>query len=203
MALAGKPGDRRVEDFSVELGGTRLRIQFTLALADYQAAQSLHWRRTPARRFVHFFIYEGLPTLAAGAGCVVAKRLGLYGPEIPYWVEAVLGMVVAIVYLRVTATGREARRYRKHFERKFSPDNRNAWIEINDFGISSAIVGTDAESFQWCKIVGFAQNEKMTLFYLTKKRFLLFPTPVQNSAQRAELADLIARHIDIISREGT
>lgn len=185
------------------LGGTRFRIQFTLTLADYQAAQSLHWRQTFARRLVHLFIYEGFPTLAAGAVCVVAKRLGLYGPEFPYWVEAVLGMFVAIVFLKVTATGREAKRYRKHFARKFPPVKRNAWIEIDDSGVSSAIVGTDAESFPWCKIVGFAQNEKMTLFYLSNKRFLLFPTPVQNSAQRAELADLIARQVDIISREST
>jgi len=112
-------------------------------------------------------------------------------------------MAVAAVYLKVTATGREAKRYRKQFERNFAPDKRNAWIEINDSGVSSAVIGTDPGSFQWSKIVGFAQDERMTLFYLAKKRFLLFPTPAQNSAERAELADLISRHMDITSRESS
>ena len=132
--------------------------------------------------------------LGGATGCVVAKRLGLLGAGVPYWVEALSGVVISAAYLRLTAARSEAKRYRKHFERRFPPDRQTAWVDIDESGISSAIVGTDPESFEWCKIVDFAQDEKMTLFYLTKKKFLLFPTPLQESVQRAELADLIGRH---------
>lgn len=171
-----------------------MRLEYTLTLADYQAAQYLHWHQTPARRFIHFFVYDGIPILTAATGCVVAKRLGLFGLRIPYWLEFTSSASIAALYLKVTAKGRKAKRYKKYYDRQFPPEKRTSWIEIDDSGVSSAIVGTDAESFEWTRIVGFAQDDNMTLLYLTKKQFLLFPSPAQNSSERAELADLITRY---------
>jgi len=110
----------------------------------------------------------------------------------PYCFETLFGLTVAVVYLKLTAKGRQAKRYKKQFERRFSSEERTAWIEMNDSAVSSAIAGTAAESFEWNKIIEFAQDDKMTLLYLTEKRFLLFPTPALDSADRADLDDLIA-----------
>jgi hypothetical protein len=47
----------------------------------------------------------------------------------------------------------------------------------------------------WTAIVRFAQNEKVTLFYVAKARFLFVPTQLFSEEQRAELNDLVARHL--------
>lgn len=172
-----------------------MKIDYSLTLADYQAAQFLHWRQTPGRRFTHFLVYEGIPIVAAATGCVIAKRVGLFGSAMPYWFEASLGMGIAIIYLKLTAKRRNAKLYRKQYERRFPAGKRAGWIEATESGISSAVFGTEAESFQWDSFVGLAQDEKMTLFYVAENRFLLFPTPAKGSPQRAELDALVARHI--------
>ena len=43
--------------------------------------------------------------------------------------------------------------------------------------------------------MGFAQDEKMTLLYVFKDRFLMFPTAALSPDQRSELGDLVARHV--------
>ncbi len=47
----------------------------------------------------------------------------------------------------------------------------------------------------WEGIVDFAQDEKSTLFYTSNDAFLFLPTQAMTKAQRAELNDLIARHV--------
>jgi hypothetical protein len=55
--------------------------------------------------------------------------------------------------------------------------------------------GSSEAKLLWNAIVRFAQDEKITLFYLTELRFLFVPTIVFSTEQRAELSDLVARHV--------
>jgi hypothetical protein len=68
-------------------------------------------------------------------------------------------------------------------------------MEIDDSGISTGIPGVSESKYSWEGIVASAQNERATLLYLGPARFLFFPTRVMSPDQRAELDDLIARHI--------
>jgi hypothetical protein len=172
-----------------------MKLEYSITLADYQAAQALHWRQTFARRVLNFLIYDGIPCLAAATGCALMKKVGLLGRESPYWFEFLLGLVIASIYLLITAKGRNARRFKKQFSRNFPPDKRRAWIEFNDKEIRSAIIGTAPDSHAWDSIIGFAQDDKVILFYLAKKRFLIFPSSAMSPEQRAELNTLMAHHV--------
>jgi hypothetical protein len=123
------------------------------------------------------------------------KKFGLLGSEFPYWFEFLLGLVIASIYLLITAKGRNTRRFKNQFGRNFPPDKRRAWIEFNDKGIASAIIGTTPESHAWSSLIGYAQDDKMILFYLAKNRFLIFPSSAMSPDQRAELNALVARHV--------
>ena len=118
-----------------------MKVEYAITLADYQAAQSLHWHQAFARRLVHFLFYDGFPCLAAGLACV-GKRVGLGGPETPYGLVFLLGLICASMFLWVTAKGRKAKRSRKDLERRFPPNRRRALFEPADDGVTSAVVDT-------------------------------------------------------------
>jgi hypothetical protein len=86
---------------------------------------------------------------------------------------------------------------RRGFRRLFSPTrkDRSCYIDLDDNCILSGQPEVSEEKYFWNAIVGFAQDEKMTLLYLDKDKFLLFPTQAMSPEQRAELNDLIARHV--------
>jgi hypothetical protein len=172
-----------------------MKLEYSITLADYQAAQALHWRQTLARRVLNFLIYDGIPCLGAATSCVLMKRFGVLGYGKPYWFEFLFGLIVGGIYLLVTAKSRNARRFRKKFEHSFPPEKRRAWIEFNDEGITSAIIGTDPVSHTWGSLIGFVQDNQMTLFYLAKNKFLIFTSSAMSPTQGAELTDLVARHL--------
>jgi len=68
-------------------------------------------------------------------------------------------------------------------------------IDIDDGRIISEMPGFSESKLLWTAIVRFAQNEKVTLFYVAKARFLFVPTQLFSEEQRAELNDLVARHL--------
>jgi len=170
-----------------------MRLEYSITLEDYQAAQSLHWRQTFARRVLNFLIYDGIPCLAAASCCALMKRAGLLGSGSSYWFEFLFGLAIASIYLLITAKGRNTRRFKKRFGRDFPPDTRRAWIEFNDKGITSAIIGTAPANFAWSSLLDFARDDKVTLFHIRKGAFLFFPTSVLSPDQLAELNALVAR----------
>jgi hypothetical protein len=171
-----------------------MRLEYTLTLADYQAAQYLHWHQTPARRFIHFFVYHGIPVLLAASACTVAKRFGIFGLRISYSLEFISSGAIAALYVTVTAKGREIKRYIKRFESKYPPNERTALLEVDGSGILGCL-GSDKESFEWSSIICAAQDERITLLYIAKNRFLFFPTTAMGSEERAELDRLVAEHL--------
>jgi hypothetical protein len=68
-------------------------------------------------------------------------------------------------------------------------------IDIDDERIITEMPGFSEGKIFWNAIVEFVQNDKITLFYLAKSRFIFVPTKVFSKEQRTELSDLVARHV--------
>jgi len=68
-------------------------------------------------------------------------------------------------------------------------------IDIDDDRVVFAVPGISVGTYYWDGIVDFAQDERVTLLYTGKNRFVLFPTQALSAAQRTELDGLVARHI--------
>jgi len=68
-------------------------------------------------------------------------------------------------------------------------------IDIDDERIITETPGFSEGKMFWNAIVEFLQNDKITLFYLAKSRFFFVPTKVFSEDQRAELSNLVARHL--------
>jgi hypothetical protein len=86
---------------------------------------------------------------------------------------------------------------RRCFKRLFlsAYPNRSVTAEISEECIVSTIPGVSEGKFFWNAILGFVQDEKATLLYVGKARFLIIPTPAMSSEQRSELDGLVARNI--------
>ena len=171
-----------------------MKLTYTLTLADYIAAIRLHRSQTFARRFIFGLLYFGLPFLAVVglAGIVLLKAIGKTEPTSGYiFEEAVLlflsiGLPLArIVDVRIC------------FRRIFANAKVIPTITavIDEECVRSEIPGVSEGKFFWSAIIDFAQDEKVTLLYIRKKAFLFFPPFVLSPDQRAELNDLVARHV--------
>jgi hypothetical protein len=68
-------------------------------------------------------------------------------------------------------------------------------IDIDEERIVSVMSGLSESKILWNAVVKFAQNEKVTLIYLAEIRFLFIPTSAFTPEQRAELNELVARHV--------
>jgi YcxB-like protein len=172
-----------------------VKLIYSLTLADFQAAQQLHWRQTLSRRLIAFAVYWCLPALCCSLGLLAGRAIGLFLTGLSAENVLLFGFVLGLLILGLWAPMSRQQRFRKKFERKYPPDRRSASIVIDDGGVSSAILGTDEVKFHWSSIVGCAQDDKMILFYMAKNRFVSLPTHGMTSAQRAEISDLVARHV--------
>jgi hypothetical protein len=172
-----------------------MKFTYELTLSDYQAAQKLHWRQTFFRRALGFSLYWGGPAACCAIALLVGKRLGIFLVGMSSGYVLLLGFALGLLVLLPGRTTRNARRFRRQFERKFRADQRSASFEIDDHGISSAILGTGEVKFEWSTVVGFAQDDKMTLLYLSREQFLLFSTTVLTPTERTELSQLVSRNL--------
>lgn len=169
-----------------------MRVDFTISLDDYKAAMVLHSRQSPSTRIKHLALFW-LPTMI---GTFVGLLIMHFGFHLQYmsafpW----LSVLFWAAFVCVAAPIQYASYTRRVFNKRIPERVRANWTDVNDLGVASAIVGTEEGVFLWKDIAGFAQNEKITLLYLDKKRFLFFPTSTLNQSQRSELKDLVARHL--------
>jgi hypothetical protein len=73
--------------------------------------------------------------------------------------------------------------------------NQEHCTEINDECIVDRIPGISEQKYFWNAIVDFVQDEKSTLLYHGKNRFIFFATRALSPEQRTELNDLVARNL--------
>jgi hypothetical protein len=83
------------------------------------------------------------------------------------------------------------------FKNNFSldPEKENYSLIANDEGIIVAKSDTIESRLIWDAITNFRQDEIITIMYLSPDHCFYFPTKSMSAEQRAELHDLVARHL--------
>jgi len=165
-----------------------MQLSYTLSYADWKAALRLNRRKKFFRRF------NVLIWLMVAVVCLtIAFTFNIQSELFAQF------FALGIASLVISITSPLARVYVDHrgYRRLFSPTrkDRNCYINMDDDRILSGLPGVSEEKYFWNAIVGFAQDKKMTLLYLDKDKFLLFPTYALSPEQRAELNDLVARYV--------
>ncbi len=73
--------------------------------------------------------------------------------------------------------------------------DRTSAIDIDDERIVRELSGTSEFKVFWSAIYAFAEDKHLSLLYTNKDCFLIIPGRSMSPAQRAELNDLVARHL--------
>ena len=171
-----------------------IHANYTLSLADFKAALRLHGRQRMWRRVSYTFFYVIVPILAivGTALFVFGHFLGKIDLDSPY--RIILGV---LLWLSIFLPMMQFINIRRSFKAIFpsASKDRAAAINIDDERVISSVVGLSEGAFYWPAIVEFAQDEKITLLYIAKNRFLLIPTSAFSPSQRSELDELVAQHL--------
>jgi len=170
-----------------------MKLSYTPTLADYRAALRLYRRQKLSRRILHY-ASTGLLSLFA----VLAWALFIYnmGTE-PTSFPGSLSLPIGITFWLLLAYLMRQYVVRKQFKQIFPPSrtDRTVSIDIDNDRIISAIPGVSEGKFFWNAILDFAQDERITLLYVAKNRFLFVPTQAFSDAERDELRGLISRNL--------
>ena len=167
-----------------------MKFEFTVTLEDYKAALRLHRSRKFSRRI---FLWIG-PSLFLIS--VILFVIGSLSKNTQVLTQAIvlaawsLCATVGFPILRFALT-------RRGYRQMFPPtrSGRTSTIEIDDQRIIEENPGTEEVRLPWTGVMGFTQNERVTLIYINSCRFFLFPTSALSPAQRAELNDFVARYV--------
>ncbi len=176
-----------------------MKLDYTLTLADYKAAQRLHIRQKLSRRINLSSWFIGVPILAV-LGMVFFIKVGRFMHiDIGGFIhlDAIFfGLECGLIYFAIYLPIGRSRRMRKNFNQTFShsPNNRIISIDIDDNCIFSSLPGVCEGKIFWNAIEAFAQDDKITLLYTAENRFLYFPTSVLSPEQRTELNEIVIRH---------
>lgn len=171
-----------------------MKLEFTLTFSDYKSALRLHRRQTLGRRLAFIFWNIAVPILAV-IGLAAFVFFDLF--RVTRFAAILFGIESGL--LTITILNPIARYYkmRKCFKQLFPPTriDRITTLEINHDHLLSSIPGVSEGKFFWNAIVDFAQDNKTTLIYVAKARFLFFPTAAMSSDQRVELNNLVSRYV--------
>ena len=167
-----------------------MKFSYTFSFADFRAAQRLHIRQKLIRR-INIYIW---PVLA------IVLLIGLIVfSNTDHQELATQCVIFGSLSLWLTIFLPIARYFnaRKGFKRVFlsGQKDQQVSIDIDNERILSEIPGVGEGKYFWNTIVGFAQDNKVTLLYVYKDRFLVFPTALLSSEQRTELNELVSRNM--------
>jgi hypothetical protein len=167
-----------------------MKLTYELTLADFNAAFRLHRSQKLSRRMV-LYVWP-LLTLVCAVGFVIFgafHRLELMGDCFVVGTGALVVTIGAPVLRFINL--------HRSYKRLYPPKrtDRSNHIDIDDERIVREIPGLSQLKVLWSGLFGFAQDEKITLLYTNKDCFLMIPSQALSLAQRAELNDLVARHL--------
>jgi hypothetical protein len=170
-----------------------MQITYKLVVADYKAALALHNRQKSNRRSSHFFMFKVMPIIGI---LILCSDVILFFMRGDYFARNPPGLLIVPVVFSLLPVFRSYA-IRKQFKGLFprSQTDQHLFIDIDDERIISAMPGSSESKLLWNAIVRFAQDEKITLFYLTELRFLFVPTTIFSAEQRVELSNLVVRHV--------
>jgi len=165
-----------------------MTLSYEITLADFKAAFRLHRRQRVTERMI--IVLCLLLTIA----CVAIPLL--LGPN--SWLSQCCVSVGWIflslsIILPTNLIYQAHRSYKQSFP--LSRTERATSTVIDDEQILTTIPGVSVTKYLWNGVLGFAQNENITLLYMAKHRFLLIPTRAFSPEQRTELNELVKRHL--------
>jgi hypothetical protein len=176
-----------------------MKINYTPTLEDYKSVYRLHHSQRLGGRSGYTFLFIVLPILAF-LGLIFNIVLSCYGDKEPAGgfsgIEIFSVLCLCSLYLLV----RRSYVIRKLLVRSIgrflpSQSDRVKIIDIDDERIISEIAESSITKYFWTAICAYAQDDKITLIYVRNSGYILIPARVMSPAQRAELNDLIARHV--------
>ncbi len=169
-----------------------MKVEYTVTLADYKSALALHNRQKVFGRANNFFLLRIVPAFALFVigFWLVEAALGKDSPaqgQPVTWICVVFFAAIPLLWELYV---------RRYFKQLFpaSVTSRNVSFSADDDLIVSTVPDRSEGRFYWNAIDHFAQNEKVTLIYVGKKRFIFLPTRALSPEQRAEFRNLAARH---------
>jgi hypothetical protein len=168
-----------------------MKLSYTVALNDYRAAQRLHRIQTLGRRIFWLLLLRIVPVF--GFLVLVSELYSWFARPSGFSQNSPALLVVPVVLILLPAINLNLTR--KQFNQLFPPTGRSLSLDLDDERIICENPGSSESKFLWSAINAFAQNDRVTMLYLDKARFLFFPTSAMTPAQRAELSDLVARHV--------
>jgi hypothetical protein len=170
-----------------------MMVEYTLSLEDYKDALKVHRARTVGRRVKFIALQRLLPALAV-LGFFVLLLAPIRDGELH---SDLVVFVVALCFLSVglpIARFFDARIcFRRMFPKRMS--NPTIHLEINDDCRISRMPGFSEGKFQWGAFTDVVLTDKVALFYIDKRRFLLFPMPALSPEQNVEFKSIIARRV--------
>jgi hypothetical protein len=165
-----------------------MKLSYTLTLADFKAAFRLHRRQFVTERMI--FVLCLLLTIV----CMAIPLLLGPNSQLSQFCVSVGWIFLSLSILLPTNLIYQAHRsYKQSFPS--ARTERISSTEIDDEQILTTIPGVSETKYLWNGVVGFAQNETVTLLYRAKHQFLLIPTRAFSPEQRTELNDLVARNL--------
>jgi hypothetical protein len=171
-----------------------MKWSYELTLQEFKLAFRLHSRQKLGRR-IHWFIYDFVFPGITVLFLAFTAYLWMTGSEamddfIIYDI-ALVTMVVLIFTLR-------AFRIRSAFRALFPPGakNRITSITFSDEEILTSVEGVGEGRYLWAGVSAFVENQAVALFYIGDERFLILPRRVLNPPEHADLAALVARHVE-------
>jgi len=168
-----------------------MKLTYTLTLDDYKAAQGLHRRQTFGRRAIWFLWLRMMPGI--GLLMLAWALFTGSGQKAAFSQNPPVMLLVPIIFLLVPLINHNL--VRKQFNQLFPSTARDLSIDIDEERIVCTNPGVSDSRLLWNAVVEFTQDERITMLYISKLRFLFFPTQIMSPSQRSELNDLVARHV--------
>jgi len=165
-----------------------MKCEFTITIDDYKAAGRLYRKRKPLLRFARFLVLWC--TLPIGlwliAWSIHAERICGHKPSI-------IGAIVLFAVLLFPSFW-EYYTTRKSFSFMSAKMGNGLAFDIDEGGIKAKPGDEMKQPLSWDRIVSFDSDDRIAIFYM-RKGYFFFPMRVLDPAQRAELNDLVARHV--------
>ena len=168
-----------------------MQLTYTLTLSDYKAAIKLHNRQNLGRRLSNIFAGRILPGI--GLFLLIAEAFLAFS-ENDYLSRNPPGLLI-VPFIFALLPIIQANIVRKQFDQLFPPSSRNLSIDLDNERIICDNPGSSESKFLWTIVQQFAQDDKVTMLYISKLRFLFFPTNSMSIEQRTELNELVARNM--------
>ena len=166
-----------------------VKLVYTLTLKDFKAAQILHRRQKFTRRF-SIWVWPSVAIL--GIIGILLSSVSHHPELFADFSALAAGALFITIWMPI------GRWYCLHkaFKQLFPPTRTDpsSSLDINEERILSGVPGVSEGTILWRGILLFAQNERITMFYISELRFLFFPTNVLTPDQREELKQMAMHH---------